>query len=137
MRALFRDPPYALDPEGTEASLTALTAEDLRAYARDQLVTSRMLLAVVGTVTRAHVESLVTATLGRLPRGAYRWTLPPAPPAHSPAWLIENRHLPTAYILGLFPGPPPTPGQRYWAFRLATPGLSCQIRYHIREGHTP
>src|SRR5205807_1186696 len=120
MRALFRDHPYALDPEGTEASLAALTAEDVRAYARDQLVTSRMLLAVVGAVTRAHVESLVTVTLGRLPRGDYRWTLPPAPRKHTPGWLIENRDLPTAYILGLFPGPPPTAGQAYWAFRVAT-----------------
>jgi len=40
MRALFRDHPHALDPEGTEASLAALTAEHVRAYARDQLVTS-------------------------------------------------------------------------------------------------
>ena len=136
MRALFRDHPYALDPEGTEASLAALTAEDVRAYARDQLVTSRMLLAVVGAVTRAHVESLVTATLGRLPRGDYRWTLPPAPRKHTPGWLIENRDLPTAYILGLFPGPPPTAGQAYWAFRVATAVLSGQIGYHIRAEHS-
>src|SRR5439155_1615796 len=136
MRALFRDHPYALDPEGTEASLAALTAEDVRAYARDQLITSRMLLAVVGAVTRAHVESLVTATLGRLPRGDYRWTLPPAPRKHTPGWLIENRDLPTAYILGLFPGPPPTAGQAYWAFRVATAVLSGQIGYHIRAEHS-
>ena len=136
MRALFRDHPYALDPEGTEASLAALTAEDVRAYARDQLVTSRMLLAVVGAVTRAHVESLVTATLGRLPRGDYRWTLPPAPRKHTPGWLIENRDLPTAYILGLFPGPPPTAGQAYWAFRVATAVLSGQIGHHIRAEHS-
>src|SRR5207245_11813934 len=45
LRALLRDHPYALAPEGTQASLAALTPEDVRAYARDQLVTSRMLLA--------------------------------------------------------------------------------------------
>jgi zinc protease len=136
MRALFRDHPYALDPEGTEASLAALTAEDVRAYAREQLVTSRMLLAVVGAVTRAHVESLVTATLGALPRGDYHWTLPPAPRQHAPGWLIENRDLPTAYILGLFPGPPPTAGQRYWAFRVATDVLSGRLNYAIRRQHS-
>src|SRR3989442_15936700 len=136
MRALFRDNPSPLDPEETEASPAALPAEDVRAYARDQVVTSRMLLAVVGAVTRAHVESLVTATLGRLPRGDYRWTLPPAPRKHPPGWLIENRDLPTAYILGLFPGPPPTAGQAYWAFRVATALLSGQIGYHIRAEHS-
>ncbi len=136
MRALFRDHPYALDPEGTEASLAALSAEDVRAYTREQFVTSRMLLAVVGAVTRAHVESLVTATLGRLPRGAYHWTLPPAPPKHTPGWLIENRDLPTAYILGLFPGPPPTTGQGYWSFRVATAVLSGRIGYAVRVQHS-
>src|SRR2546425_9725484 len=34
----------------------------VRAYARDQLVTSRMLLAVVGAVTRAHVTAPTTAS---------------------------------------------------------------------------
>jgi zinc protease len=136
MRALFRDHPYALDPEGTEASLAALSAEDVRAYAREQLVTSRMLLAVVGAVTRVRVESLVTATLGRLPRGDYRWTLPPTPRKHNPGWLIENRELPTAYILGLFPGPAPTAGQAYWSFRVATAALSGRITYAIRVQHS-
>ncbi len=68
-RAMFPDHPYSLDPEGTEESLTGITADQVRAYARDQLVQSRMLLVIVGNVERAHAESLVTATLGQLPRG--------------------------------------------------------------------
>lgn len=131
LRALFRDHPYSLDPAGTEASLAALTAEEVRAYAREQLVTSRMLLAVVGAVSRAHVESLVTATLGTLPRGNYRWTLPPPPRKHNPGWLIENRHLPTAYILGLFTGPPPTT-QNYWQFRVANAVLGGRVGSAVR-----
>src|SRR2546430_13473959 len=35
LRALFRDHPYALDPQGTEASLAALTAQHRRAYPPD------------------------------------------------------------------------------------------------------
>ncbi len=131
LRALFRDHPYALDPEGTEVSLAAVTAEDVRTYAREQLVTSRMLLAVVGAVPRAHVESLVTATLGTLPRGEYRWTLPPPPRKHNPGWLIENRDLPTAYVLGLFTGPPPTT-QNYWQFRVANAVLGGLVNSAVR-----
>src|SRR5947207_3344398 len=48
MQALFKDHPYALDPAGPEAALAALTTADLKAYLRDQVVTSRMLLAIVG-----------------------------------------------------------------------------------------
>ena len=131
MRALFHGHPYALDPEGTETSLAALTIDDLKAYEREQMVTSRMLLTVVGNVTRAHVESLVTATLGRQPRGAYVWALPPAAPAARPHWLIEHRQIPTTYMLGLFAGPPPT-SHSYWAFRVATALLSSGLNRAIR-----
>src|SRR5207247_9408954 len=36
----------------------------------------------------------------------------------------------------LFPGPPPTAGQAYWAFRVATAVLSGQIGHHIRAEHS-
>ena len=91
-----------------------------------------MLLAIVGNVTRAHAESLVTATLGRLPRGSYRWTLPQAPARAKPRWLIEHRLIPTTYLLGLFAGPPPT-SHSYWAFRVATALLSSDLHHAIRS----
>jgi zinc protease len=131
MQALFRGHPYALDPLGTERSLAAITIDDLKAYAREQLVTSRMLLAIVGNVTRAHVDSLVTATLGRLPRGDYRWALPQPPPTAKPHWLIEHRQTQTSYMLGLFAGPPPTQ-HLYWAFRVATALLGSGLHRAIR-----
>lgn len=132
MRSLFHDHPYGLDPGGTETSLTALTPDDVRSYARDQLVTSRMLLAIVGDVTRAHVESLVTATVGQLPRGDYHWVLPPPAPSGHAHWLVEQRPIPTVYMLGLFAGPPPT-SRDYWAFRLATALLSSGLTVAIRS----
>jgi zinc protease len=132
MQSLFQGHPYALDPEGTEASLTGLTGEDLKTYAHEQMVTSRMLLAIVGNVTRAHVESLVTATLGHLPRGTYHWALPQPPAKARPRWLIEHRLIPTTYLLGLFAGPPPT-SHSYWAFRVATALLSSQLHHAIRS----
>jgi len=131
MQALFRDHPYALDPGGTETSLAALTPDDLKSYAREQLVTSRMLLVVVGNITRAHVESLVTTTLGRLPRGDYHWVLPRPVAAGKAHWLIEQRPIPTTYMLGLFAGPPPT-SRSYWAFRVATALLSSSLHRAIR-----
>jgi zinc protease len=131
MQALFHDHPYALDPGGTETSLAALTPDDLKSYAREQVVTSRMLLVVVGNMTRAHVESLVTATLGQLPRGDYHWVLPPPVAGGKPRWLIEQRPIPTTYMLGLFAGPPPT-SRSYWAFRVATALLSSGLHRAIR-----
>ncbi|HEU5260132.1 MAG TPA: pitrilysin family protein [Gemmatimonadales bacterium] len=134
-QALFPDHPYALDPEGTEASLGALTAEHLKSYAREQIVTSRMLLVIVGNLERAHAESLVAATLGRLPRGDYHWTLPPPAPDLKARWLVEHRAIPTNYMLGYFTGPPATE-RTYWAFRVATALLSSEIHNTVRTQHS-
>ncbi len=130
-QSMFPNHPYSLDPEGTEASLRGITAEQVRAYAREQLVTSRLLLVIVGRVERAHAESLVAATLGHLPRGNYQWTLPPAPPKMPSRWLVEHRQIPTNYILCFFIGPAPTE-RTYWSFRVATELLSSQLNYSIR-----
>lgn len=131
MRALFVGHPYALDPEGTEQSLRSISLEQLQAYGREQLVTSRMLVVLVGKLQRAHAESLVAQTLGSLPRGTYRWTLPPRAPVLPARWLIEHRVMPTNYMMGYFTGPPPTE-RGYWAFRVATALLSSQIAHAVR-----
>ena len=131
-RAMFPDHPYSLDPEGTEQSLEGITADQVRAYARDQVVTSRMLLVIVGNIDRAHAESLITATLGQLPHGDYHWVLPPPAPKIPARWLVEHRLIPTNYILAYFTGPPPTE-RSYWSFRVATALLSSQLNYVIRN----
>jgi zinc protease len=134
-QSMFPGHPYSLDPAGTEASLRAITAEQVRAYGREQVVTSRLLLVIVGNVERAHAESLVAASLGRLPRGNYQWTLPPPPPKIPSRWLVEHRLIPTNYILCFFTGPAPTE-RNYWSFRVATALLSSQLNYSIRVQHS-
>ena len=130
-QSMFPHHPYSLDPDGTEASLRGITAAQVRAYGREQVVTSRLLLVIVGNVERAHAESLVAATLGKLPRGAYQWTLPAPPPPMPSRWLVEHRQIPTNYILCYFVGPPPTE-RLYWPFRVATAFLSSYIEYFVR-----
>lgn len=127
----FRGHPYALDPEGTEQSLPTLSARHFEPYVREQFVRSRLLLVVVGNVSRAEVEPLVESTLGRLPAGAYTWTLPPPVPFREMSWLTEHRPLPTNYILGYFMGPEPTHAD-YYAFQVATQLLSSRLFRAIR-----
>lgn len=131
----FAGHPYALDPAGTEESLLRLKPEDLAQYAQTQMVTSRMLLVVAGNCERAKVESLVTATIGRLPPGDYKWKLPPPVPRQKEShWLIEQRALPTNYILGYFTGPTAS-SDDYEAFRVATDILSSFMYQTIRVEH--
>ncbi len=124
--------PYGLEPVGTEQTLGAITVAKLQAYHAEQIVTSRMLLVVVGNVSRAKVERLVRESIGRLPRGTYAWKLP-EPPANLPgAYVIERRALPTNYLRGYFHGPLAT-SKDYAALRLASAVLSGRLFAEVRE----
>jgi zinc protease len=128
----FAGHPYAIAPGGTEASLSAITLADLRRYQQEQMVTSRMLLVVVGDVGRAEVERLVSTTLGTLPRGRYRWTPQPPPQGWAPAVVTEARQLPTNYVLGYFPGAAAW-SPDYFPLRIAAAVLSGRFFAEIRS----
>jgi len=130
----FAGHPYALNPEGTEVTLGALDSAALAGYQAAQMVTSRMLLVVVGAVTREQVERAVTATLATLPRGRYVWTPPPDPPPTPSNVTMISRPLSTNYILGFFEGPRASDPQAP-AFRLAMAILSSGLEDTVRQQH--
>ena len=123
--------PYAVSVVGNENSIQALDSASLREYHRSQFVTSRMLLVVVGNVDRAHIERLVTQSLGQLPRGSYKWTPPPRIPELATAVVVVRRQLPTNYILGYYSGPLAS-GRDYQALRVATSVLTGRMFAEIR-----
>jgi zinc protease len=123
--------PYAVSVAGNERSIPAIDSAELREYQRNQFVTSRMLLVVVGNVDRAHIERLVAQSIGQLPRGTYAWSPPPRVPEAQTAVVIERRQLPTNYILGYYSGPL-AKGQDYQALRVATSVLTGRMFAEIR-----
>lgn len=123
--------PYAVSVVGNEKSIPAIDSAALRDYLQKQLVTSRMLLVVVGNVDRAHIERLVNQSIGKLPRGTYAWTPPPRVPDAATAVVIERRQLPTNYILGYYSGPLAN-GADYQALRVATSVLTGRMFAEIR-----
>jgi zinc protease len=123
--------PYAVSVVGNEKSIPAIDSALLRDYQQKQFVTSRMLLVVVGNVDRAHIERLVSQSIGKLPRGTYAWTPPPRVPDASTAVVIERRQLPTNYILGYYSGPLAN-GTDYQALRVATSVLTGRMFAEIR-----
>lgn len=124
--------PYAMSPVGTAASLSGITRADLRAYEREQMVTSRMLLVIIGNITRAKVESLVGSTLGKLPAGKYAWTMPDTLPTRPADVVFDQRPLPTNYIQGTINGPPAN-SPDIPALRVAAAVLSGRMFAEIRS----
>ncbi|MEP7087973.1 MAG: pitrilysin family protein, partial [Gemmatimonadota bacterium] len=128
---LFAGQPYAMPATGDVNSLSSITVADLQKYRATQMVTSRMLLVVVGNIERARLEKLILPTLGTLPRGHYKWTPPPDPVVRPADAIFVQRALPTNYILGYYPGPRST-GSDYQALRIATSVLSGRLFTEIR-----
>src|ERR1043166_2552472 len=124
--------PYGLSPEGTASSLRSIRLAALRQYARTQMVTSRMLLVVVGDVDRATLERLVRVTIATLPRGGYAWSSPPPPPALGRALVVRGAELPTNYLLGYYAGPPARDAD-YQSLRAAAAVLSGRLFTEVRS----
>ncbi len=128
----FSGHPYARSTLGTERSLARLTVPSLRRYHDEQIVKSRMLVVIVGNISRSQVEKVMTRTLAKLPVGNYRWTLPDTLPVRNAGFAIESRSLPTNYILGYYLGPP-AGSKDYQALRVAAAVLSGQLFAEIRS----
>lgn len=124
--------PYAFNPDGTGASLFSITLGQLRNYEATQMVTSRMLLVVVGNIERARVEQLVQSTFGQLQRGNYTWSAPHPPARLGRALVTREADLPTNYLLGYFVGPSARDPD-YQALRVATAVLSGRFFTEIRS----
>ncbi|RYZ04938.1 MAG: insulinase family protein [Comamonadaceae bacterium] len=67
-QAVYGGHPYGY--EATEATLAAIEVDDMRRYYRTHVLPCRAKVSVVGNVTRAQADALVTELLSRLPQGA-------------------------------------------------------------------
>jgi len=128
----FAGHPYGLEPGGTISTLTALDSASVARYASDQIVKSRMLLVVVGNLSREVVVSAVSRTLASLPEGSYTWSLPISPPAFTPSATLVQRTIPTNYVVGEFRGPPASSPEAP-AFRVTLALLSSRLNGTIRD----
>jgi len=128
----FLGHPYGLAPAGSEASLGGITRESLVRWKQEQLVKSRMLLVVVGSIPRERLERMVASSLGTLPEGAYVWTMPDTLPERPSSLTVISRVLPTNYLSGLYRGPRANEKDAP-ALRVATAVLSGQLFSEIRS----
>lgn len=104
-RSSYVGHPYFNGPAGTIESITRLTVSDLKQYHKQMLQTSRMLLVVVGDVDTAALRTQVEAAFGRIPKGNYKPTAPPALSFASPTVEVTARTLPTNYIQAFYAAP--------------------------------
>jgi zinc protease len=100
--------PYLNRPEGTAETISRLTADDLRAYHKSIMQTSKLLLVIVGDLDAAQLKTRIAATFGKLPRGDYKAPALPPLAFSSSSVDVTTRQLPTNYIQGFYTAPPIT-----------------------------
>src|SRR5947199_10594596 len=90
--------PYLNRPEGTAETISRLTAEDLRAYHKGIMQTSRLLLVIVGDLDAAQLKPRIAATFGKLPRGEYETPVLQQLAFNAASVDGTSRELPTKYL---------------------------------------
>lgn len=130
-RVAYASHPYLNPVQGTADTVGRLTADDLRAYHRKTLETSRLLLVVVGDLDAAKVKELVTASFGKLPRGTYKADPITQLAFDKPSVEVTPRILPTNYVQGFFTAPPLNSPDIY-AMRIASSILRDRVFQEVR-----
>ena len=130
-RSIYAGHPYVNNPEGTAESIRRLTLEDVKHYHQQIMQTSRLLLVVVGDVDPQQIRERVAASLGKLPRGNYQASSPPALAFDSPTVDITTRDLPTNYVMGTYVAPSMTTPDIY-AMRVASSILQTRVFTEVR-----
>jgi zinc protease len=75
-RSVFGAHPYAADPGGTEASVKALTPDDVRGFLKKYYVARNAVVAIVGALDRPAAEALAVTVVGKLAAGERAPALP-------------------------------------------------------------
>jgi zinc protease len=105
--AVYAGHPYAIDPEGTPATIMKFTRADLAAWHKARMTKANLLIIVVGNVAPDDLAKKVAAAFASLPATGGE--------AKKPAIIVSakgepatiKRELPTNYIQGIFSAPAP------------------------------
>jgi zinc protease len=99
LRLMLDGHPYGRPNKGTAASLKAITAEDLRAFASQRFGRDQLRIAVVGDITPADLAPLLDKTFGDLPGKAASVDVPEAPAPGPGGIAVMERDLDQSVVL--------------------------------------
>ncbi len=114
----FAGKDYAKIPEGTEETVSRLTAQEAKDYYKNLLTRSRMIIVVAGEVQRADIENKVKALLAVIPAGKKFTSRKEAYSPRQTTFISEKKDFATNYIQAVTGAPPPGTDD-YNAFLLA------------------
>jgi len=98
MRDAFEDHPYGENVNGTLASVSAITREDLIGFAGQRLRRAGLLIGAVGDINASELAALVDEVFGGLPAGRAETPVAETKPAENGGVLISRRPVPQSAV---------------------------------------
>ncbi len=128
----FAGTPYAISPNGTETSLTALNRDAVKDYYYNTLLNkNRMFLVVAGNITREDLEKKIQGSFSTIPSKPFTPAIIESALFTQETSKIENRRIATNYIAGIL-NAPGLNSPEYPAYRLAVTILNSALFEVIR-----
>ncbi|MDX9860722.1 MAG: pitrilysin family protein [Rhodospirillales bacterium] len=97
--ALFPGHPYGRPLEGTEESINAITADDLRDFHKRRLGRDNLVIGVVGDISPKELAGALDWLFGGLPDRAAPWALDMAPPRADGGVSVVDKRFPQSAIV--------------------------------------
>jgi len=97
--ALFPGHPYGRLTEGTEESIEAITADDLRSFVVRRLARDNLVVGVVGDIAPAAVADMLDQVFGALPERAAPWRLDAVAPRSGGGVSVIEKAFPQSTIV--------------------------------------
>jgi zinc protease len=94
----FADHPYGSPTDGTEASIKAISVDDLKAFARHRIARSNVVIGAAGDVAPDEIARLIDLALGELPAEASPSSVPDAKLPPAGALRIERLDVPQSVV---------------------------------------
>lgn len=136
-RAAFPDHPYGRGSRGTPASIGALTAEDLKAWAAERLTRATLVVGAAGDITPDALGKLLDQAFGGLPNGAAPSALPLTAPATAGELMIVDKNIPQSVVLfghgGLRQDDPDLFSAELVNYSLGGGGFTSRLTEELRE----
>ena len=98
-KTLYPDHPYGRASEGVEASVKAISRDDLTAWPTHRLGRDRLIIGVVGDLTAAQLKPLLDSTFGGLPEKADPVAVPEVQATSTGHVEVIRRQIPQSVVL--------------------------------------
>lgn len=128
---IYAGHPYAVEPQGTVATISKFKPSDLAAHHKTLMQTSRLLLVLVGDIDAATLKPMLDATFGKLPRGTYQDKPLTAVPFAKSSVDVTKKAVETNYVKGTFAAPS-LADPDYYAMRTAITVLQSKVFEEVR-----